>query len=112
VDDRRRNDRIDAHDVGLQVINGVDGEKLGVIGNLSKGGMMLISSRQLYTDGILQLTIQTPSDLDCGPISLGVKILWCTPANSPEEYWAGLETIDIGASEDASLDQLLNYLAN
>jgi hypothetical protein len=55
--------------------------------------------------------IQTPSDLDCGPISLGVKILWCTPANSPEEYWAGLETIDIGASEGASLDQLLNYLA-
>jgi hypothetical protein len=40
-----------------------------------------------------------------------VKVLWCTPANSPESYWAGLETIDIGETERRALADLLDYLA-
>ena len=111
MDDRRRSNRIDAHDVRLQVINSINGEEVGTIGNLSLGGMMLISNRELYADGILQLTVLAPDELDCGPIPLGVKILWCTPANSPEEYWAGLETIDIGANASDTLSRLLDYLA-
>lgn len=111
MDERRQNDRIDAYDVGLRAINGVDSQPLGIIGNLSPGGMMLITSQQLYTDGILQLKIDVPKGLDFGQISMGVKILWCTPANSPDEFWAGLETIDISPADRDSLHQLLDHLA-
>lgn len=110
MDNRRQNNRIDAHDEGLRVINSIDGELLGIVSNLSLGGMMLITKQQLYTDGILQLQIDTPSEVGCGPIPMGVKILWCTPANSPDEYWAGLENIDIGPDQLDSLQQLLDYL--
>ncbi len=111
MDDRRQSNRIDASNEGLRVINGVDGEQLGIVGNLSLGGMMLITTRrELYADGILQLQIDVPAEAGCGPIPLGVKVLWCTPANSPDAYWAGLETIDIGPNDRAALQQLLDYL--
>lgn len=110
VDERRKNSRISAFAVGLQVVNSLDGEPIGIIGNLSLGGMMLISRRQLHPDGILQLTIQTPNTLDIKPIPIGAKILWCTPANSPDEFWAGLETIDIADADRGTLQHLLDHL--
>ena len=96
--------------MGLAAVNDVDGEQLGVIGNLSLGGMMLIANQQLHADGVLQLKINVPNELGSGPISMGVKILWCTPANSPKEYWAGLETIDISDADRDSLQQLLDQI--
>jgi len=112
VDDRRKNDRIDAHNVQLGVNNSVDGEPIGMIGNLSYGGMMLITHQQLYPEGILQLSVEVPEAANCGPISMGMKILWCIPANSPDEYWAGLETLDISPESQAALQQLLAFLSN
>lgn len=111
MDDRRRSRRIDAFDEGLQVRNGITGDKLGIVGNLSLGGMMLITQRQLEADGILQLVVEAPVSFDLAPISIGTKILWCTPANSPDEYWAGLETIDIAKSDETVMQQLLDRLA-
>ena len=110
MNERRKNDRIDAYDVGLAVFNGIDDEHLGIIGNLSLGGMMLITTRQLYTDGILQLKLKAPMELGGETVRMGVKILWCTPANSPDEYWAGLETIDISDTDSNSLQSLLDKL--
>lgn len=110
MDDRRSNNRIDAFAVGLQVANSIDGESIGIIGNLSLGGMMVITRRQLHPDGVLQLTIQVPSTLGDHSIPIGAKILWCTPANSPDEFWAGLETIDIAAADRDALQHLIDQL--
>lgn len=110
MDERRNSERIDAYQVGLAAVNDVDGEQLGLIGNLSLGGMMLIANQQLHADGILQLKIDVPKEFGSGLISMGVKILWCTPANSPKEYWAGLETIDISETDRDSLQQLLDQI--
>lgn len=109
MDDRRENDRIDAHHVGLQAVNGIDGETLGIVSNLSLGGMMLITNRELYADGVLQLKLDAP---DHGAIPMGVKVLWCTPANSPDEFWGGLTIIDISPADREALERLLDYLAD
>lgn len=111
MDERRGSERIDAYQAGLAAVNDVDGEQLGVIGNLSLGGMMLIANQQLHADGVLQLKINVPNELGSGRISMGVKVLWCTPANSPREYWAGLETIDISDTDRDSLQQLLDQIS-
>ena len=111
MNERRKNDRIDAHDVGLVAVNGVDDRELGIIGNLSVGGLMLIASQELYTDGILQIKIDLPAELGAGAVSMGVKVLWCTPANSPQEFWAGLETIDISHADKDALQRLIDHLA-
>ena len=74
--------------------------------------MMLISSRQLYFNGVLQLDIVTPSRLDLERISLGFRVLWCTPANSPDEFWAGLKIIDVSEAGREALHTLLGHLSN
>lgn len=112
MDERRKNNRIDAHSARLSVHNTVDGEPVGIIGNLSPGGMMLITNQQLYPDGILQLTVDVPDSADCGRISMGMKILWCIPANSPDEYWAGLETLDMSPDSESALEALLDHLSD
>jgi len=112
VGERRRDDRIGACDVGLRVVNGIDDRELGIVGNLSPGGMMLITNRELFANGILQLRLELPPQLGGDVISLGMKILWCSPASSPDEYWVGLETIDIAAAGRERLEQLLDYLAD
>lgn len=109
-DDRRKSARIGAHDLELRVLNAIDDEPLGVIGNLSLGGMMLITRRELLAEGVLQLRIEAPGEGAESAISLGVRVLWCTPANSPHEYWVGLETIDIGEAEAARLGRLLDHI--
>lgn len=111
MEDRRKSNRIDAHEACLGVRNAVDDEPIGIIGNLSIGGMMLIASQQFYPNGILQLDIDVPEEANTGPISMGVKILWCIPANSPDEFWAGLETLDISKDSHAALERLLDYLS-
>lgn len=111
MDERRQFNRIDAGEVSLRVFNAVDGQALGIVGNLSLGGMLLITTqRELYANGILQLLIETPPALGGKPIALGVKILWCTPAHSPDSFWAGLETIDLGEGDRAALERLLDQL--
>ncbi|MGD1982295.1 MAG: PilZ domain-containing protein [Chromatiaceae bacterium] len=112
MDDRRKINRIDAHNARLAVHNTVDGEPVGIIGNLSPGGIMLITHKQLYPDGILQLTVDVPETVDFGPISMGMKILWCIPANSPDEYWAGLETLDMSSDSGTALQALLDHLSH
>ncbi|MCB1722495.1 MAG: PilZ domain-containing protein [Chromatiaceae bacterium] len=111
VDDRRKTNRIDAFEAGLQAVNGIDGDSIGIIGNLSAGGMMLITRRQLYADGVLQLKIEPPPALGIRTIPVGMKILWCVPANSPDEFWAGLETIDIADADMRELLRLLEHLS-
>lgn len=110
MNERRKNDRVDTQGTEIRVINSIDDEPLGVIGNLSPGGMMVITKQQLFTDGVLQLKIESPAKLDCPPIAMGMKVLWCTPANSPDEYWAGLETIDIDEASRTTLKKLLGQL--
>lgn len=109
--ERRSNMRIDALDEGLKVVNTIDGQPIGIVSNLSPEGMMLITSRQMFAGGILQLDIAPPASLHGNRISLGLKVLWCTPANSPDEYWAGLEIIDISPDGRRALQQLLTRLA-
>jgi hypothetical protein len=111
VDERRKSPRIEAHSAALQVNNKLDGSELGSVGNLSMGGMLLISNRELYQDGVLQLSISAlPQDLMCGEIPLGVRVLWSAPAHSPDQHWAGLEIIDIGPDAKSDLARLLDYL--
>lgn len=111
MQERRKTDRIDAHDVGLGVFNAIDGEQLGIISNLSDGGLMLITGRELFAGGILQLRIDLPVAVGPDAMLLGAKVLWCAPAHSPNEHWAGLEIIDVSDTDRDRLGKLLDYLS-
>ena len=108
VDERRKHARIEIQSASLLVRDIVEGNDLGIVGNLSAGGMMLIANRELFQDGILQLSIEGESPKSSIPI--GVRVLWSAPAHSPDEHWAGLEIIDISEAASTELAQLLTNL--
>lgn len=110
MQERRKSERVDAHQVRLSAVNIVDNEPLGIIGNLSADGLMLIVGQALSPGGIVQLRLESSEDVITPPIQMGVRVLWCTPASSPDEYWAGLETIDISDGDRERVTKLLAYL--
>lgn len=112
VDERRKSDRLEAASAGLLVRNTPDGHELGIVGNLSQDGLMLIVNRELVTDGILQLSIESlPPGLGCDAIALGVQVLWDAPAATPNQHWAGVSIIDISDDARQAYTDLLAYLA-
>ena len=110
ADERRNNGRINTASAGLAVHNAIDDSNIGIVGNISIGGLMLISRNPMYQDGTLQVSLRSlPGAVDADSIELGINVLWVTPANSPGEHWAGVEIIDASDEARRAYGQLLDY---
>lgn len=86
-------ERIDVTDVML-------GAVVGLIGNISETGMMLLTNQPVADDALFQLHF-TLSDRvgNQREISIGSHQLWSEPANSPGHHWTGFRFIDIGPDD-------------
>ncbi|MCU0755005.1 MAG: PilZ domain-containing protein [Xanthomonadales bacterium] len=88
----------------LMISNGMTGETLGRVGNLSADGMMLITSRPMhegwyYQVGFsLQVGAVPPRRLD-----VGIQCLWTEAARTAGTYWTGCKIIDIAPEEQQIL---------
>lgn len=102
--DRRRNVR-----QAMMLVNSITGANVGRIGNLSAGGLMLISMEPVGESNIYQAQFQL-SDPTSGTrqIDLAFQILWCAPAGSPNTYWSGCQTIDISEADRNALHAWAN----
>lgn len=102
--DRRRNVR-----QAMVLINTITGGNLGRIGNLSAGGLMLISPHAVGESNIYQAQFQL---LDAGSatrkIDLAFQVLWCAPAGSKNTFWSGCQTIDISERDRAAIHAWAN----
>ncbi|TNF34974.1 MAG: PilZ domain-containing protein [Gammaproteobacteria bacterium] len=100
-------------DKKIHVINRATNESLGVIANLSEGGLMLVHRSPLPADGIYQLAIELEpgviANKDMVTIELGVDCLWNSPAaqQQADAYWSGCEIIDISDQHLGLLVQLI-----
>ncbi|HEY9036695.1 MAG TPA: PilZ domain-containing protein [Pseudomonadales bacterium] len=97
----------------IRVVNRQTGESLGLIANLSQGGLMLVDSSPLVADGIYQLAVELESGVigNSEPcvIELGVDCLWNSPAadQKSDAYWSGCEIIDISDEHLSLMDRLI-----
>ncbi|MCB1567975.1 MAG: PilZ domain-containing protein [Xanthomonadales bacterium] len=73
---------------------------VGLIGNISDTGMMLLTNRPMTDDALYQLRF-TVSDVagNLRELSVGAHQLWSEPANSPGHHWAGFRFIDLGQDD-------------
>ncbi len=86
-------ERVDVSDAMLESV-------VGLIGNISDTGMMLLTNRPMADDALYQLQF-TVSDVagNHRHLSIGAHQLWSEPANSPGHYWAGYRFIDLGQDD-------------
>ena len=102
--DRRRNVR-----QAMVLVNSITGANLGPIGNLSAGGLMLISNQPVGDSNIYQAQFQL-NDPASGTrsIDLAFQVLWCAPASTANTFWSGCQTIDISEEDRAAIHDWAN----
>ncbi|WP_163832530.1 PilZ domain-containing protein [Spartinivicinus ruber] len=98
----------------IQPVNVYDllsGEYLGALANISTEGFMLITSKQLSSSQLYQCQIQvTFTAGDKNDIELTAECLWVKASNTPENNWAGFQTIDISEHGLCQVQKLVELL--
>ncbi|MGY0558983.1 MULTISPECIES: PilZ domain-containing protein [unclassified Lysobacter] len=93
--DQRRGVRRPADGV-IAVVDCMTDRTLGLLGNVSETGMLLISNVALVDDGLYQLQFQLDStDSPASLIEVGAHVLWQAPTSNPERTWVGLRFINL-----------------
>lgn len=90
-------ERIDVADAMLDA-------PIGLIGNISETGMMLLGNQAMADDALYQFHFSlTDTAGTRRKVSVGAHQLWSEPANAPGQHWIGFRFIDIGADDLAVL---------
>lgn len=81
------------HQLGgfLQVYNRHTGKSIGYLGNISKQGIMLISSLPIMLGASYELQLKLPSSTDAGAelVDFSARSHWCRADASPGNYDSG-----------------------
>ncbi|GAA0251222.1 PilZ domain-containing protein [Rhodanobacter caeni] len=88
----------------------ISGQPLGHLGNLSVGGMMLISSRAPRSEALYQVSLTLPAQpglQPSQPIEVGIQEQWQAAAASPGQIWAGYRIVAISDADAGHLDRWL-----
>ena len=103
-DSRRRLPRRTPRDT-VQVTDAMTGEPVGVIGNLSSSGMLLVAHVPMVEDAIYQLRFGLPqADGRMAELELGAHLLWIDAAAGGQgAQWCGLRFIAVPASAARAL---------
>lgn len=95
-------------DDSVPVTDAIAGGPIGRIGNLSRTGLMLISSRPLHDDGVYQLRFDLPDTHGrMHALEIGMQQQWSDTPATPGQYWTGLRFIDVSDDDDAILESWL-----
>lgn len=68
---------------------------VGMLGNLSETGMLLIAKVPLVDDALYQFRFQLDGAAQQAPIEVGAHLLWQDHASAPGQTWAGLRFINL-----------------
>lgn len=104
--EKRRHQRLEFSE-RITAVDSMSGEPVGVIGNLSSSGLMLICDEPMEDDLLLQLDLDLPDDTDTRTVSVGVHTLWSHAANAGRRHWVGFEIVDISSEDEAYLESLV-----
>lgn len=92
--------------------NAITGQRIGLLGNLSSTGMMLILEEAPRHEALYQVSVALPSSgralLQSQPIEIGIQEQWQAPAASSDQIWAGFRIIAI---TDIDASRLEDWLA-
>ncbi len=110
MNDRRRATRKPVGD-RLSVVDMMTGEIMGIVGNLSHDGVMLILHGPVQADTLYQVQFRIPDGLGQEPIEVGIHEQWIEQMQSSSggEYWAGFRIIDIDPQDR---ERLIAYVGD
>lgn len=106
--DESRRARRKRVDFTAEVIDTISGASMGLLGNLSASGMLLIGTRPPVNEALYQLRLPLPGLAHPAPqIEIGVQEQWHEDAGTPGQVWAGYRIIAITQDDAGLLEQWL-----
>ena len=96
----------------LQVVDINTNELLGNVVDISIGGVMLISNREIEDNSVFQLALNIPKDCDgTGQIEFGAEVLWTEMSDDSNHFWVGMHIIDISTEAGSKYEAFVeNYV--
>ena len=96
----------------LGVLNRFTGKPIGYLGNVSEGGLMLISQLPLLVGADFELRLQVPGpDGELQLVDLTARCLWCIEDVSPQCYDSGFMLYQPLAQYLVLIDSLREYFS-
>lgn len=84
----------------IDVIDTMIEATIGLIGNISETGAMLLTNQPMTDDALYQLRFGVSDGAgQRREVSIGAHQLWSEPANTPGQHWVGFRFIDVGQSD-------------
>jgi hypothetical protein len=81
---------------------------IGQVVNMTRGGVLLLSDSPIPADRVFQLRISLPEPIEgTDLLEFGAESLWESPAMDENNYWTGLQIIDISESDSRILEILI-----
>jgi hypothetical protein len=80
---------------------------IGQLCNVSYGGLLVLTERQLPIDAVFQLRVQAAQEDAFPAFSVGVETLWAHPANHAGSSWVGMQIIDLSEQGAQRLKDLM-----
>ena len=108
--EQRRSDRKTLSSI-VPVFDAMSGERIGHIGNVSAGGLMVICQIAVGEGHLYQLNFVLPeAEEPEQEFNVGAHCLWCSEAQSTGTFWAGFHIIDATDEEFESLEDIVLQL--
>ncbi len=94
-------------DCTVTAIRTDNGQPLGHLADISKGGFKVISSDPLAVASVLNLILELPSADDIRQIELTAECRWCQPSPESEDYGAGFQIKNISDQNQVALNYFI-----
>ncbi len=109
--ERRKNSRVKSPQL-LPVLDANSGEQLGLLGDLSLGGLLMITTNELLIDAIYHLQILLPQPAGASnKIEFSAEVAWSESMEENGACWTGFHIIDISDYEIERIGQLIDQWA-
>lgn len=80
----------------VEVFDTVAETAIGIVGDISAGGLLLIASQPLPDDSLFQLRFQLPDGSPSPPtVEVGAHVLWQAPAGAPGQHYVGMRFLGL-----------------
>jgi hypothetical protein len=108
--DQRRFERKPAN-FSAVVTDMINGGPMGLLGNLSRTGVLVISKQTPCSEALYQVSVELSMGGDSpqpdSAIVIGIQEQWHATAASPGQIWAGYRIIAISDADSARLEAWL-----
>ena len=109
MDDRRCEERVNV-DAQIDVMDLVQDKRLGVLMDLSPGGLMMSTAQEIETGQLFQLCLALPGRKENGEacsLQLGAESVWRQDSPDGSHAWIGFHIIDISDEDSARIDEII-----